>query len=98
TDVVVSWRGVCALDVNGVVRCMNGPAAGDPVAVSGAPPLVRLAADDGSACGLTAAGAVWCWGGGDAQSASAQLVSGTTAFSSIWSGGYAVCALTAAGD
>jgi alpha-tubulin suppressor-like RCC1 family protein len=100
TDVVTSWRSACALDVNGAVRCMNiwSPGAG-PVLVSGAPPLVRLAADDSSVCGLTAGGAVWCWGGGDsAPVSSAALKSGATTFSSIWSGTDGVCAITPAGD
>jgi hypothetical protein len=33
-----------------------------PVRVAGLPPIVRLAATDYDACGLTAAGELWCWG------------------------------------
>lgn len=92
TDVVGGYAFSCALDGNGVITCGNPPAA-----VPNAPPFIRLAAGADFGCGLTAAGAVWCWP--TFVAAPAELLSGSTVFSSIWSGAHgSVCGLSGPGD
>ncbi len=82
-----------------------------PTAVSGGHQFVQIAAGGNMSCGLTAAGAVWCWGGGYGTDGTTYLGNGTlarsaapvrvtadsvfTSISSVFGGG---CALTASGQ
>jgi hypothetical protein len=64
----------CAVTLEGVPWCWGSGARGElgrvlsafeaslPTPVSGTPPLVFIAVDGAKSCGLTAAGAAWCWG------------------------------------
>jgi alpha-tubulin suppressor-like RCC1 family protein len=84
--------------------------ASEPVAVgsAGTPSFVRLSAGGYHSCGLTAAGAAWCWGWNqDRQTgqptATAELLpvhvaAGPLAFTQITAGESHTCALTAAGE
>ena len=99
-----SYSAVCMLDADGVATCWHAdePSAPAPFTVTGAPPFVQIAVGsytDSRACGLTAAGAVWCWSVWYPAPVTATLTSGADTFSSIWAGSNGrVCALTAAGD
>jgi alpha-tubulin suppressor-like RCC1 family protein len=79
------------------------PQSPTPVAVSGGLTFQSLTTGPGRACGVTAAGAVYCWGlkmGGDFSSNAhaPTLVPSSQAFASVAAGaGTHVCALTAAG-
>ena len=99
-DVAVGFDIACALDANGLATCWdprNAPGT-PPRAVAGAPPFVRIAGGESTqSCGLTAGGAVWCWPNWVTET-SATLASGTTTFSSIWSGDGGACAITPGGD
>jgi len=75
--------------VGGDCSTLSSP-AGCPTPIKvvgvGLPPLVSIAVADGSTCGLTAAGAAWCWGSGQGaygSSAAPVLLPGSKVFSSI---------------
>ncbi|HKP50147.1 MAG TPA: hypothetical protein VJU17_09055 [Gemmatimonadales bacterium] len=77
-----------------------------PVLVQGLPALVSLDAGGYHNCGLTSAGAAWCWGDNfvghlsgttDPVSATPVAVSGGLVFTSIDVGGGQSCGLTSAG-
>lgn len=99
TEVAIANTVACALDANGIVSCWDPRHAPitPPDAIAGAPAFVHIAAGSTQTCGLTAAGALWCWPNWLTAS-SATLASGATVFSSIWGGGGGVCGLTAGGD
>lgn len=104
-DVTVDYSGVCALDSDGAASCWDARgalfgAAATAIPVTGAPPLAHIAGGtiSSSSCGITPAGAIWCWSGWyNARAAALAAPEGT--YTSIWSGGgYNPCALTATGD
>ncbi len=100
-DVAAGFDIACALNANGVASCWdprNAPGT-PPAIVAGAPAFEHIAASEtlSQSCGITAAGAVWCWPSWF-LGATATLASGGTTFSSIWSGDGTVCALTGGGD
>ena len=105
-DAAVDYLTPCALIAGGSVRCWNpGNGIATPGTVTGAPPLIDIAASStGWACGLGAAGDSWCWPSfGVGQGATTAAKPGSTgatsqALVSIWDGARRVCALTAAGD
>ena len=105
-DAAVSYLTPCVLVAGGSVRCWNpGNGVATPGTVTGAPPLIDIAATSADwACGLGTAGDIWCWRTfGVGQGVTVTALSGTTgatsqAFVSIWDGERRVCALTAAGD
>jgi alpha-tubulin suppressor-like RCC1 family protein len=77
-----------------------------PVAVTGSLVFSAISAGLTHTCGITTAGAAYCWGentfgqlgsGADFSSDHPAVVSGKTVFASISSGGYHTCGLTAAG-
>ena len=101
-DIAAAYDLACALDVDGAATCWRPvePAPAAPFPISGAPPFVHIAAEtygSNRACGLTAAGAVWCWSIW-ATDPVAELTSGTSTFASIWGGNGPICVLDAAGD
>jgi alpha-tubulin suppressor-like RCC1 family protein len=66
------------------------PCALIPRAVAGSHKFAHVSTDDDHACGLTAAGAVWCWGyseNGDGTPTVPALVAGSITFTSITIGG-----------
>ena len=92
--------------------CQNGSrCVRRPTAVPGGHQFVQIAAGTHMSCGLTAAGAAWCWGGGYETDGRSYLGDGTLArsatplrvasdsvftfISSVFEGG---CALTASGQ
>ncbi len=81
-------------------KCGGIPCSRTPVAVSGEIAFSAIAAGAIHACGLTSAGAVYCWGGlGDSIGGSTTpvAVSGGRSFTVLTSGAYHNCALTSAG-
>ncbi len=89
-------------------RCMgdNLDCSSKPLQVSGSQPLASIAASDLVSCGLSAAGAAWCWGmdlggqlgdGAFTSSATPVAVSGGHAFTALASSLYAglICGVQA---
>ncbi len=78
-----------------------------PAAVRGGLQFASVSAGPGFTCGLTTAGAAYCWGyGGDGElgngttalsDSTPTAVSGGLTFTSVTSGGFSNCGLTAAG-
>lgn len=88
-----------------------GTCARRPLQVSGGLTFIRIAAGVTHSCGLTAAGAAWCWGGGNEGGKAGFLGNGTilksttpvkvasdSVFRDISIGLSNTCALTAAGQ
>jgi alpha-tubulin suppressor-like RCC1 family protein len=88
-----------------------GTCARRPLQVSGGLTFVSIAAGSTHSCGLTAAGAAWCWGGGNEGGNAGFLGNGTilksfapvkvlsdSAFKQISIGLHNTCALTNAGQ
>lgn len=112
----------CGVVTGGAVYCWGGNNRGElgnsdglgealphptPVIVSGLPALVKLVAGGYHNCGLTSAGAGWCWGdnwvghlgGGttDPYSATPVAVTGGLLFTALGAGGGHTCGLVAGG-
>jgi alpha-tubulin suppressor-like RCC1 family protein len=110
----------CALRVDGTTLCWgdntfgqlgsgdpNLPLSATPVAITGGHTFIGLSSGINHKCGITAAGAAWCWGNnvqgqlgagtGPNQFAPVQ-VSGGHHFVDIDSDGNTTCTVTAAGD
>jgi alpha-tubulin suppressor-like RCC1 family protein len=113
----------CGTATDGVVYCWgdnsngqlgNANAIGEgnvpqptPTAVQGAPTLASFAAGGHYTCGLTAAGAAWCWGDNtfgalgaitqDTRYPTPVAVDGGLSFVSLGAGGGHTCGLTSAG-
>ncbi len=109
----------CALRASdGIAMCWGDNAKGQvgngttvgiadgPVAVSGAPAFVQIAAGGFHSCGLTSQGTVFCWGSNlfgqlgrnstdTSSSGTAAQVSGT--YKALSAGRYSTCAITTAG-
>jgi alpha-tubulin suppressor-like RCC1 family protein len=115
------WAGrfaTCALTAAGAAYCWglsvastvgggtnSAPATLTPAPVAGGPTFATLGMGLGFTCGLTPAGATFCWGSstrGQAGALAATVpvptaVAGAPAFVSLAVGGYHACGLTAAG-
>ena len=72
-DLSAGGLATCRLGGTGVADCwgLNGPwvfppdsAVFQPHGVTGAPPFISISVGPGYSCGLTSAGAVYCWGTG----------------------------------
>lgn len=109
----------CGLDDVGAAWCwgsnsqgalgigVTGGDSSEPVAVLGAPAFVRITAGQYFTCGLTGAGAAWCWGGGSvgqigdgtttAMQPSPTAVAGAHVFAAIDAGAQHVCGIDDAG-
>lgn len=86
-------------------RCVN-----TPTAVSGGHVFTQIAAGGNMSCGLTEAGAVWCWGGGSgtegtylgnntfSRSATPVRVASDSVFTTVTSVSGGGCALTTSGQ
>ena len=118
TSVVVASVGVsCALSTTGAAYCWgyNGTGAlgtgssspaysTDPLLVTGGHTFTALAAAYDGICGLTSAGAVFCWGSGvngngsaGSEYAPTAISQGSVQFTQISASAQHACALTAAG-
>jgi hypothetical protein len=80
----------------------NGTTSGSsgPVAVQTPVSFQRISAGSSFTCGLSTAGAVYCWGNlgtGATTVLTPQAYPGTPVFTSISAGGFHICALTADG-
>jgi alpha-tubulin suppressor-like RCC1 family protein len=97
---------VCAIAQGGAVSCRSSFGGAETIEPTGGVALVSLAVGDDHTCGVTAAGAAWCWGAnaygqlGDGtmtDRAAAVAVQGGHAFTRITAGIAHTCGLTAAG-
>ena len=95
TEVSAELATVCALQTNGVARCIGQWSYDGLFAPVEAPPLVSISTGFASACGLTASQEAWCWGsnGDIAGSRQAVLVPGGHRFASLSVGFSHACAL-----
>lgn len=119
TAVAAGGRHTCALTPEGEAWCWGANDRGQagagvaaqrldvPARVATGQRFVALSAGADHTCGLTAAGAAWCWGAGtDGRLGTGTLdderepqpVLGTTGFSRVAAGGRHTCALGVAGE
>ncbi len=107
--VTTTGAGYCWGAGSGVGALGNGSTAGStvPVAVSGGFSFSRIAAGDEHTCGITTAGAAYCWGAnntgqlGDGSTTDTPVpvaVSGGGVYAEVTLGALSTCALTAAGQ
>ncbi len=91
---------------DGVIATTNNDIKTTPTAVLGGVAFTTISAGSSHTCGLTAAGAAWCWGsnasgqlGDGSQTTRAQpvQVTGGLTFTKISAGSSHTCAMTAAG-
>lgn len=105
TQVTVCWGTGGNRDRLGVPD--SGLIASGAVAVQGVPPLASVAVGREHACGLTPAGAAWCWGDNsrgqlgigatDAEAHEPTAVTGGLTFSALSTGMYTTCGITGVG-
>lgn len=92
--VVAAWWRTCALERGGQEYCWG---SGLSVRlIDGVPSFSSLAAGgEGQTCGLTSAGAAWCW---TPWTATPSAVPGGLSFTGLWAGYFQTCGLVAGGE
>jgi alpha-tubulin suppressor-like RCC1 family protein len=109
-NVVSGFEFSCAVAVNGTGYCWGRNSQGQlgrgftsamehtPAPVSGGLEFDTIAAGPRHACGLTTAGAAWCWGSNEQVQPAPTAVPGGHVFRSIHPGASHTCAITTAND
>lgn len=112
-ELAVGDERVCALTADGTPYCWTRDLASVPAPVATSQRFVQLSAQGfdlfqtASACGVTAAGEVWCWGNnyfgklGDGTRTSSDVpvrAASAEVFTHVEVGNWHVCALTEAGE
>jgi alpha-tubulin suppressor-like RCC1 family protein len=96
----------CATGVEGNTYCWGGGFGSTPRRIAADQRFTQLAVGDGFACGLTSAGAAWCWGrnnrgqlgdGAERNQTAPVKVATAEAFTTIAAGNAHACGIARAG-